>query len=111
MKSKLLSGPTDPANLVLESLLPSPPSSTRLQPQSPPFVSGSSHWLLLGLECGWLLRGALLALQLQQLTPAQVFCSPALTAETSRLLVYLFLVCLPHPHPGAQNVNRRAGSS
>ena len=37
MKCKLLSGPTDPTKLVLESLLPSLPSSTGLQSQSPPF--------------------------------------------------------------------------
>ena len=111
MKCKLLSGRPDPAKLVLESLLPSRPRPQGSSHSPHLSVAGSSHWLLLGLECGCLLRGALLALQLQRLSPAQVFCSPALTAEASHLLVYLFMVCLPHPHPGAQNVNRRAGSS
>ena len=114
MKCKLLSGPTDPAKLVLESLLPSPSSSTGLQSQSPPFrrrvlplaAPGPGMWLPAQrgppgpLATAAVPRPGLLLLGTQ-----------ALTVEASRLLVYLFVVCLPHPHPGAQNVNRRAGSS
>lgn len=106
-RSKLPSGPTGPTSLVPESLLPWPPSvywapvTVPTFPSQGPPTGCSSAWNVAACS-----EGALLARQLERLSP------PQRSAEASCLLVYELVVCLPHPHPGAQNINnRRAGSS
>ncbi|KAB1269471.1 hypothetical protein Cadr_000017462 [Camelus dromedarius] len=103
-KMPLGPSPTHPLHLVPEALLTSPPSSSRLS--SP--VSGSSHWLFPLPECpslrspfaGCLLRGAFLTSQLKRLFPPQVIgFTTLLPAEAICLIVYVLVVCLPHPHP------------
>ena len=57
--------------------------------------------------CQLLLRGAFLTNQLKHWSPPGHGLHTLLTAEVICLLVYVLVVCLPHPHPAQLECQQR----